>query len=213
MRQPDLRVEGKDDLHALVHLLLLHGIPFDATPAPPQLPKLKEMDGIANLLEGMEKAVQSADGLPVGFVLDADSPLSDRWAQVRGRLTSVNVETPEIPPREGFIGESGKFKCRVGVWLMPDNQHDGKLETFLRELIDGGDPLIGHACSATEEAVSKGAKFRGVDTIKAEVHAWLAWQKRPGEPFGRAIQAKYFQHNSPAAGAFVAWFKTLYGLP
>jgi hypothetical protein len=56
---------------------------------------------------------------------------------VRERLARVDVQAPPEPLPSGFIGTSNTFKSRVGVWLMPDNQHDGKLEHFLRTLIDG----------------------------------------------------------------------------
>ena len=96
---------------------------------------------------------------------------------------------------------------------MPDNCHDGKLEDFLRLLIDEKDPLIDHATSATDVARKQfNAKFTEPDQIKAIIHSWLAWQEKPGEPYGTAIRAKYFGQNSKAATAFVAWFKKLYGI-
>jgi hypothetical protein len=93
---------------------------------------------------------------------------------------------------------------------MPDNVEDGKLEDFLIALISQNDLLIAHAKSATDEARTKGAGFSDPDAIKAVIHAWLAWQQEPGLPYGTAIKAQYFAHDSPAAAPFVRWFKTLY---
>lgn len=39
-----------------------------------------------------------------------------------------------------------------------------------------------------------------------EIHTWLAWQEEPGKPFGIALKAGYFDHQSPAADHFVDWF-------
>lgn len=39
-----------------------------------------------------------------------------------------------------------------------------------------------------------------------DMHAWLAWQEEPGKPFGIALKAGYFDHQSPAADRFVDWF-------
>ncbi|NLS94530.1 MAG: hypothetical protein GXX96_20430 [Planctomycetaceae bacterium] len=95
---------------------------------------------------------------------------------------------------------------------MPDNQHDGKLETFLKSLVDTDDKVFHHALKSTKQAIGIGATFREVDRPKAEVHTWLAWQETPGLPYGSAIRAQFFGHDSPAAVAFVQWFRRLYGL-
>ena len=122
------------------------------------------------------------------------------------------MATPSSPPPEGFIGESTRYRSKVGVWLMPDNQLDGKLETFLQTLIDDDDPLIGHATDATDRAKEIGAEFSEPDHIKAVIHSWLAWQEDPGKPYGTAIRAKFFKHDSPAANAFVHWFRKLFDI-
>ena len=136
MKCSEIRVEGRDDRHALVHLLVRHGIDYNSKPWPPEFPKFKESEGLENMLNGMEMAIKLSSGRTIGFVLDADSPLKDRWRAVCNQLGTVDVKTPKEPPITGFIGESPTYRAKVGVWLMPDNQHDGKLETFLRTLID-----------------------------------------------------------------------------
>ena len=212
MERSSLHVEGPDDQHSIVHLLIRHGIDYDAKPWPAEFPEFKQIGSVEQLLEGMETAVSLSSGRAIGFVLDADSPLSNRWQAIRDRLQKVDVDTPAQPPSEGFLGKSPTYHSRVGVWLMPDNQHDGKLETFLQTLIDEHDPVIDHATSATNTAKQLGARFTEPDHIKAVMHAWLAWQQEPGYPYGTAIRAKYFRHDSPAAAAFIEWFRQLYGL-
>ncbi len=212
MERSSLHVEGPDDLHSIVHLLIRHGIDYDAKPWPSAFPKFKPVGNVESLLDGIETAVELSTGRAVGFVLDADSPLLDRWHAVRDRLRRAGVDAPDKPAAQGFVGHSSTFRSTVGVWLMPDNQHDGKLETLLKTLIDEHDVLIDHATKATNTATGLGAKFPKVDHIKAVIHTWLAWQEEPGRPYGTAIRAKYFRHESPAAVAFVAWFKRLYGI-
>jgi hypothetical protein len=208
-----LHVEGPDDFHSILHLLVRHGIPYEARPLNAELPRILDVGGIALLLDGMGNGIKASTGRAIGFVVDADSPLADRWQAIRGRLDQSGVAALDSPPAAGFVETSALYDARVGVWLMPDNQQDGKLETFLRFLVDADDTLIGHAEAATAKAKEIGARFTEPDHIKAVLHAWLAWQKEPGRPFGVAMQAKYFRHDSPAANAFVAWFKTLYGIP
>ena len=213
MERSRLHVEGVDDFHSLVHLLIRHGIDYDTKPWPPEFPSIEQQESISRLLEGMEISVRTSTGRPIGFVLDADSPLEDRWKAVRSRLANLGIEVPESPPREGFLADCKQYHTRVGVWLMPDNHHDGTLEHFLRHLIGTSDPIIDHAEKATQTAKDLGAGFREVDKTKAIIHAWLAWQEDPGLPFGTAIRARYFRHDSQAAGAFVDWFRRLFGIP
>ncbi len=215
LKRPRLHVEGIDDQHSLVHLLIRNGIPYDPEAfdqSPPELPKLYALKGLEKLISGIDTTVKTSTNLTVGFLLDADSPMIDRWQRVAQRLRDVGVTNlpKDGPPPEGFIGESLTFKTRVGVWLMPDNVQDGKLEDFLRTLVRDGDPLIDHAEESTSVAQSRGAKFTDLDKIKAVIHAWLAWQKEPGLPYGLAMKATYFRHDTATATAFVQWFKELY---
>lgn len=212
MKRSVLSVEGKDDLFAVANLLVRHGIDYDTKPWAPDLPEIKEIGSCEKLLAGMELAVKTSTGRVVGFVLDADSPLKDRWNAVCSRLRRVDVALPPEPPRGGLVAESGKYKASVGVWLMPDNEQAGALETLLQSLIDADDPVFQQARQSTAEAKKVGAAFRDVDRPKAEIHTWLAWQENPGLPYGSAIRARYFGHESPAALAFVAWFRRLFNL-
>jgi hypothetical protein len=205
-----LHVEGKDDLHLIANLIKEYGIDWKTNPSAPEI---KEIGSVTELLDGIETAVQLSSGRVIGFVLDADQPLSSRWASVRQRLTNSGVDdVPETLPNEGFIGFSTQFKSSVGVWLMPDNLRHGALEDFLQDLIHENDPLIGHAEISTDQAKALGAAFEVSGRLKAIIHAWLAWQRKPGLPYGSAVTAKYFCHDKEIAKAFIRWFVKLYNL-
>lgn len=213
-----LYVEGIDDQWSLLSLLHRHGVdyppgrkPWDT---PPELPLFQQAGSVEGLLDSIATNVKASTGRPVGFILDADAPIASRWKAVRDRLARVGVSAAgDVPPPDGFIGESTDYKVpAVGVWLMPDNVRDGKLEDFLADLIAEGDGLIGHARKATAEARGLGAAFSDPDVIKAEVHSWLSWQEEPGKPYGQAMMARYFRHDAAVAARFVAWFRRLYGL-
>ena len=93
---------------------------------------------------------------------------------------------------------------------MPDNVAPGSLEHFLTPLIPADDPCWPLAQETAKTAKERGAPFREVDTIKAELSTWLAWRNPPGIPYGTAMNARCFQHDTPQALAFVAWFKRLF---
>jgi hypothetical protein len=205
-----LHVEGADDKHSIANLVKAYGIDHVNNLV---VPDIKEIGSIEGLLEGMETAVQLSGGRKIGFVLDADMLITSRWESVRNRLLRSGVDNvPEEPPAEGYIGFSTRFKATVGVWLMPDNTHNGDLECFLETLIHSHDDIIEHARSSTDIAYELGARFAAKDRLKAVIHAWLAWQSKPGLPYGTAITAKYFCHDSEAARKFVEWYVKLFDI-
>jgi len=201
-----LIVEGKDDLHTVIHLTTKHGINREQQVVIKDAQDWKEA---LNSLPVMVKSIQRT-----GIIIDADIDVSSRWQAVCHRLEQVAkelkeaIDLPEKPYSKGTIIELGKR--RVGVWLMPDNEQSGKLEDFLKNLVPAGDCCWQYAEHVTQEAYQKGAHFSELDMIKAHIYTWLAWQKEPGLPFGTAIKAAYFLHDTPEAQAFVSWFQRLF---
>ncbi|KKZ15405.1 MAG: hypothetical protein TH68_00535 [Candidatus Synechococcus spongiarum 142] len=210
-----LYVEGTDDIHVVRHLLHRHGIDIlyrhgIDTNKPENVPEIKETNGIEKLLGRIKTDIQVSNDRSVGFVLDADDTPPDRWSAVRGRLREVGMNPPETMPDNGYVDDSEKYRARVGVWLMPGNQQAGALEEFLADLVPEGNLLLELAKSSTEEARSKGATFPDSKRSKAVLHTWLAWQTDPGLPYGSAIKAHFFRHDSPVATAFITWYRRLF---
>ncbi|MBL7224112.1 MAG: hypothetical protein ISS72_09685 [Candidatus Brocadiae bacterium] len=180
-----LHVEGSDDKHTVIQLLIRHGVPYDQEPWPEELPVIENIGGVDALLAGVETAVMTSTGRAIGFVADANFPLRSRWQAVRDRLRRVGVDAPDSPPICGYVGTSARYRSRIGVWLMPDNQQDGSLESFIQTLVGETDPLIAHASAATDTALTLGATFGLPSRLKAVTHTWLAWQEEPGAPMER----------------------------
>ena len=212
-----LRVEGGDDLHAILHLLIRNGIDYDQQPWPSWFPSIEEVKGgKTGVLENVKRLVRASSNGRIGFVLDADESVENTWRAMSARLRAVGVEVEEHIPRGGFVGDSGEYQARVGVWLMPDNQQEGQqgegtLERFLEALVQEADPVFPHAREATSQAKAQyGASYPDGAVRKAMLHAWLAWQEEPGLPYGTAVRARYFRHDSPVAEQFVAWFRRVF---
>ena len=93
---------------------------------------------------------------------------------------------------------------------MPDNSSPGILEDFLSRLVPREDTIWDHAGEVVAEARRFGARCREVDHLKSSLHTWLAWQEDPGLPFGTALRAQVFRHDSEDALRFVAWFRRLF---
>ena len=208
-----LRVEGRDDKFVIENLLRRHDVDFGHVEIKPT-EEGEVSGGKDRLLQGMRTAVITSTGRAVGFVLDADSEPEHRWQAVRQRLDDIDVVLPEEIPNGGFVGDTLAYQVRVGVWLMPDNRRSGALEEFLTDLVADEDrKLLLLARAATRGAVCLGAGIGKAGRRKAVLHTWLAWQRRPGLPYGTAITARYLGHDSPAALGFVDWFQRLFPGP
>lgn len=199
-----LLVEGKDDMYAIIALLERHGVRFDDGPY------VHVADSVEQVLAAVTVDAKSYPCL--GVVLDADLDVSTRWQAVRDRLAAAAIQTPEAPPRDGYIGRGHLEDYRIGVWVMPDNRSTGMLEDFLRMLIAPNDGTWDHANEATSRARELGAPISALHQAKGAIHTWLAWREEPGKPFGTAITARYFQHDTPEALAFIAWFRELFAV-
>ena len=200
-------------MHAICHLLIRRGINYDQQPWPEPFPVIKEIGGKDDLINGVDVAISLSSHKSIGFILDANSSLENRWKAVTSRLRQVGMDPPTEIPREGFIGEALEYDARVGVWIMPDNQREGTLEQFMQTLIKEKDPLLTHAANSTNKAKELGADFKENDKNKAVLHTWLAWQETPGLPYGSAIRARYFRDDSSTAEAFVSWFRQTFQIP
>ncbi|UQA55179.1 DUF3226 domain-containing protein [Polyangium aurulentum] len=201
-----LTVEGKDDQGAIIHLLKRHGIDWDAE--RPALPNVEIAETVDKVLDSIAPGARSYDRY--GVVLDADASPAQRWAQVRDRLAALGLAVPAALEPRGLIVPGLRPGYRIGVWVMPDNGESGILEDFLAKLVPTADPCWSHAQEATAKARQLGARLAEKDVRKGELHAWLAWQERPGMPFGTALTAKVLGHDSAEALRFVDWFRRLF---
>lgn len=221
-RLPKLYVEGDDDLYVIGSLLSVNGV--DTNGGQEHL-FIQPSGGDRSLISQMPtllKADADSTRLPIGFVLDTDTMLADRWRAIRDALAGLDrtEPLPESMPAEGFIGVS--YLRPFGVYLMPDCQSDKKkLEDFVATLVPPGHPLWPHAQRSTEEAkalvrdankiaATKWPEFSDADTIKAEVRAFLAWQKEPGNNMGHAITKQALRPGSETATRFLRWLQRLY---
>lgn len=202
-----LLVEGSDDLHSVIHLMARHGYEWDDAGAP--RPFVDNAGSVEKLLEALPVALKGSYQR-IGFLVDADASSPDRWAQIRGRAQRVGLELPASPQADGTIVPGLRHGSRAGFWLMPDNSSPGNLESFLSRLVPAEDPTWGYAGEAVTEARNRGARCNVKDHGKSTLHTWLAWQEEPGLPFGTALRARLFLHDTDEALRFVSWFHRLF---
>jgi len=196
-----LLVEGNDDQHVIWALCEKFHISenFDVV----------DCGGIENLLNQLPQRLKS-DVEVIGIVIDADMDFAARWQQITGILTRNGYPIPPAPTQNGTIITVDDLP-RIGVWLMPDNQSEGMLEDFIALLVPEDDALRPFANNVLAEIeAAKAQRYKPVHRSKAWIHTWLAWQKVPGTPMGKAITSKYLENSSNAAN-FATWLRELFG--
>ena len=202
-----LLVEGKDDLHVIVHLWKVYELPenhFEAIDC-------ESYDKLLNdHLEPRFKA--SSPPKILGIVVDADDDSASRWDAVKKRLVDVGYK--DLPPalnKNGTIIERSTDLPKVGIWIMPDNSSKGMLEDFLALLAP--EEAMKFAGSCVADAEDKGfSSFKEAHRSKAEIHTYLAWQNEPGNPLGISIDANALDANLPVAEQFIQFLKSLFDI-
>ena len=211
-----LLVEGKSELRDFPQLIEKNGILWEDNQGEP-IVSIKECDGYENITSELISTEFKATGLThLGLIIDADFNVVERWQSIRNICLKLeNINDNDLPvkiPETGLIIDTIDNK-KFGIWMMPDNQNRGMLETFLAYMIkDESDPLWQYAQEVVTEAKTKGAKFIDEHIDKAYIYSWLAWQKPPGRQLHNAIQEEILNPQHPKAQIFVKWFKDLYDL-
>ena len=207
-----LIVEGEQDKRVIPYLIEANGITWKKGKEPVDI-QPHGGDGFINPY--MISTRLKETGLThLGLILDADEDAAERWQSIRNACSQIESipPLPEQIPETGLIIKTLDDK-KFGVWIMPDNQLKGMLETFLAYMIPSeSEPLWQYAQEVVTEAKTKGAKFIDEHIDKAHIYSWLAWQNPPGRQLHNAIQEKILDPQHPKAQVFVKWFKDLYDL-
>ena len=200
-----LLVEGQNDMHVVRHLWFRH---YNSDPNF----RVSVKDGIDNLLPSIRGEILSEERTTVGIVLDADDYPVNRWEAVADKLKEAGIAPPSNLSPSGTIIESDPRVgvCRVGVWLMPDNQHPGELEDFIAGMVSPGDPVWPLSEEYINNIPENHRKFAAGKITRAKVHAWLATRADP-RPMGLAIRAGDLDVKAQIAAGFIDWLRKLFG--
>lgn len=207
-----LLVEGKEDLRIIPQLVEKCGIQW--CPGGSPVVTIKEHNGIEELLRPhvIETELKASDLMAIGIIVDADEDCTGRWRQIRDRCGQAIPMLPEVIPAEGLVVPNEKGP-RFGVWIMPDNQSSGMIETFVTRLIPSQSrALRDYAAKCLEDSRQHDAPWIDAHHDKALVHTWLAWQNPPGHQLHTAIVANQLKPNTESSTAFIRWFCELYQL-
>ncbi|MBC1219706.1 hypothetical protein GNF10_29545 [Nostoc sp. UCD121] len=207
-----LLVEGPEDLRVIPELIEKNGIRWGNNKRE-AIVSIQDCGGYDNIDANLISTELQASGLTnLGVIIDADEDLPARWMSIR------NACLPSIPDIPKEISETGlihvtKNGIKFGIWIMPDNQMRGMLETFLAYMIrDEGETIWQYAQEVAQEAKNKGAPFKDSYLDKAKIYTWLAWQEEPGRQLHQAIKYEFLNPQHSKTQTFLIWFKNLYNL-
>jgi hypothetical protein len=224
MHKNRLLVEGVEDLRVIPELVEINGINWGSKNEP--IVQIHSCNGYENIadVDAISAELNNSGLEALGIIIDADTNPKNRWLSLKNAsLQGMEIARiqclPELPamiPEEGLIRTisiTAVRDIRFGIWMMPDNQTSGMLETFLSYLLpEETEELWGFAKLSTTEARQKGAKFTETHYDKAQIYTWLAWQEPPGRQLHDAIKQKILHPTHPRASVFMQWFRDLYQL-
>ncbi len=195
-----LLVEGKDDLHVFYNIFEKHSVKQSFEP------KSQEGDGIYKSIPIYLKT----DVSTIGIVIDADENIKVKWEKLKNIFETSGYLLPKLPTKDGTIIRKEGYPT-IGIWIMPDNNANGMLEDFVKQLIPNDDLLIDYVDMALSKLeADKVNKYKPVHKSKARIHTWLAWQKTPGTPMGLAIKKTFLDTNKELCLKFVRWINILF---
>ncbi|MCX8020702.1 MAG: hypothetical protein N2747_09440 [Chitinophagaceae bacterium] len=199
-----LLVEGNDEFHLISSICNRMSIQENF--------QIIDCKGFNNVKKNIPLIYKGSGVKRIGIVIDANSNFTERIQFVKTILKNLEFNTDTSETKHGFIFKhTFDEEKRAGFWIMPDNKQDGKLEDFIRFLVPDDDQLMPYVDKALSEIEIKGLnKYKPKDKIEAQIHTWLAWQEKPGLPFGLAIASKFLSTESPLCNQFVSWIKNLF---
>ena len=174
-------------------------------------------------MKGLPEEIKTTDEPQLGVVIDADlnvdNPelsVEDRWKALIYRLKeSGYTSIPSLPNADGTIIKGNDDLPTIGIWVMPDNQLQGKIEDFVRLLVPPykvREALWKRAEKSVQSMPKTRQLFSSNDIPKANIYTYLAWQEEPGRPIGESITRRYLTADAPIAAKFIDWIRTLFNL-
>lgn len=170
--------------------------------------------GIYTLLKSLPVTIRATNPTNIlGLVVDADIHAAGRWQRIRQILIDAGYENlPDTFPN-GLIVPTNDVLPRFGLWIMPDNQEEGVIENFIRQLIHEQDKLQPEVDLALNSLRGKELQlFTDVHRPKAFIRTWLAWQEKPEMSFGVAVSRKVLTTDTDLCLRFVNWLNLLFNV-
>jgi len=195
--------EGRDEVHFFNAFLRNVGL-HDAVQVldtegkdniPPYLQTLPDDDFFYGCDEFFLAITRDADTVEEGtdgVFRQVAGSVEQAFESVAGALTTAGLPTPANP---GKIETGEGSKCKVGVFIFPDNRGTGMLEDLCLQAIDEQPEMV---CleEYLECAREKANLAPGIES-KGRVQAWLALQPHSDRRLGIGAEKGYWPFDHP----------------
>lgn len=213
-----LLVEGEADQGFFIEVCRQLKLHPDIKIAPP-----KERGGERNSKQGVynllgKELKQLADGRirHLAAVVDADySSVNppDGFDNTLAKFTEIVAPYDFVLKKDyefgGLIFENNNGLADFGVWIMPNNQHEGMLEDFIKSGITSSEQGLFDRAAQSVATIAE-PKFKPHHLTKAEIATWLAWQKDPGHGLYMSVKDTLLDQNSELFQQLSAWLRHIY---
>lgn len=209
MKRYIILVEGKDDESFMTEILkqcyqtqIITGI------------TVKECGGkdqVFNILKSIIYGSENPDGIII--ILDADiNDIQNKMKKLNNALKGYIEEILSKKVQEKGLMTELNNGMTLGVWLMPDNIHDGMIEDFCKTLADQN--AIKAAEQYVEGCIEKNLyKAKLTHKSKSIIYSYLAIQEKPCNRIGLAILQKKFKLQGKLWDKFKAWLDSIIAPP
>lgn len=175
--------------------------------------------GVLNSLQTDLKNIQDNNESRLAVILDADSQPNGGLKQTLDHFDNkVNPlgyfceqsKNPNSQNGEGFVYQHNDGLNQIGLWVMPNNCHEGMLEDWIKSCMHTKEiELFKHAVASIDN-IPNAPKFKPIHKSKAEVATWLAWQTTPGHGLYQTIEGDLLDVNNNDYQQLVTWLKTIF---
>lgn len=230
-----LIVEGNSDKDFIENFLKLEQLDHDtqilvATPSDVSHGEITytTVQGVIRSLEFVIKGLEQGLYTHIGIMIDTDYPQNQenikqqRIEQIEKALAKESFFKITQPTDEcGIFFQSNEYdNLLIGLWLMPNNQDHGYLETWVKHNIDANNHA--HLTRVHEFIDSFETEHFKVTTLdKAKIYTWLATlgrsnqsanQKRTPKPtLNIADSLSYLDKDNPEYQNFRNWIIKTFG--
>lgn len=180
--------------------------------------KIKDTkQGVYNLLSRLLPSLEDGQLERLAIIVDADQTGSNSggFDETLRQLQEKLAPYERANSEQGLLFRHPQGGYPIGVWIMPNNQDDGMIETWLSGCIHPDESSIfKYAAQATQQVEPQ--KFTEQRRIKAEIATWLAWQKKPSIGLYAAFwrdkkkTLQLIDDQAPHYQALTAWLKQVF---
>ncbi|MES2207704.1 MAG: DUF3226 domain-containing protein [Pseudomonadota bacterium] len=168
-----------------------------------------------NLLPLFMKQLTDGSITHLGMVVDADHVtdhglgFARTLEQIIDTIRKFGYGVSSEPNTAGLIFPHSDGLSDFGLWIMPDNNLDGMLEDWLKQVVHINEKKLFEQVKSTV-ALLENPKFKPIHCSKAEVATWLAWQKIPGKGLYAAVTDNLIDMESESVKQLVSWLHQVY---